>query len=143
MTTILVVDDEPKIAQLARDYLEHAGFRVMTAAEGRDFDTLTISYKAPLYDTGVPDRDGQRRSFSGKPEQIAGDIRSFAEIGVGQEVARWFLRVGAASGTVAKTVSAYDKIVSDDLYGSGTRYVSRPRLETMLDSSFCHEVEKT
>ncbi|MCV3210711.1 hypothetical protein OHD62_21460 [Mesorhizobium sp. YC-39] len=58
---------------------------------------------------------------------------SFAEIGAGQEVARWFLRVGAASGTVAKTVSAYDKEVSDDLYGSGTRYVSRPRLETMLD----------
>src|SRR4051794_29251349 len=57
---------------------------------------------------------------------------SFAEIGAGQEVARWFLRVGGASGTVAKTVSAYDKEVSDDLYGSGTRYVSRPRLEAML-----------
>ncbi len=58
---------------------------------------------------------------------------SFAEIGAGQEVARWFLRVGAASGTVAKTISAYDKEVSDDLYGSGTRYVSRPRVEAMLD----------
>jgi hypothetical protein len=58
---------------------------------------------------------------------------SFAEIGAGQEVARWFLRVGAASGTVAKTVSAYDKEVSDDLYGPGTRYVSMQRLEAMLD----------
>jgi hypothetical protein len=58
---------------------------------------------------------------------------SFAEIGAGQEVARWFLRVGAASGTVAKTISAYDKQVSDDLYGRGTRYVSRQRLEEMLD----------
>jgi hypothetical protein len=58
---------------------------------------------------------------------------SFAEIGAGQEVARWFLRVGAASGTVAKTISAYDKAVSDDLYGRGTRYVSRERLEAMLD----------
>lgn len=58
---------------------------------------------------------------------------SFAEIGAGQEVARWFLRVGGASGTVAKTVSAYDKEVSDDLYGSGTRYVSKPRLQAMLD----------
>jgi len=58
---------------------------------------------------------------------------SFAEIGAGQEVARWFLQVGAASGTVAKTVSAYDKEVSDDLYGSGTRYVSMQRLESMLD----------
>lgn len=58
---------------------------------------------------------------------------SFAEIGAGQEVARWFLRVGAASGTVAKTVSAYDKEVSDDLYGAGSRYVSIQRLEAMLD----------
>ena len=46
---------------------------------------------------------------------------SFAEIGAGQEVARWFLVVGGASGTVAKTISAYDKEVSDDLYGSGSR----------------------
>jgi hypothetical protein len=46
---------------------------------------------------------------------------SFAEIGAGQEVARWFLVVGAASGTVAKTISAYDKEVGDDLDGSGSR----------------------
>ena len=58
---------------------------------------------------------------------------SFAEIGAGQEVARWFLRVGGASGTVAKTISAYDKEVSDQLYGAGTRYVSRPRLQAMLE----------
>lgn len=58
---------------------------------------------------------------------------SFAEIGAGQEVARWFLRVGAASGTVAKTVSAYDKEVSDDLYGTGSRYVSRERLDAMIN----------
>ena len=61
---------------------------------------------------------------------------SFAEIGAGQEVARWFLLVGGASGTVAKTISAYDKEVSDDLYGAGTRYVSKPRLEAMLESEW-------
>jgi hypothetical protein len=61
---------------------------------------------------------------------------SFAEIGAGQEVARWFLRVGGASGTVAKTISAYDKEVSDHLYGTGTRYVSQPRLKAMLDSEW-------
>src|SRR5215470_751267 len=61
---------------------------------------------------------------------------SFAEIGAGQEVARWFLAVGAASGTVAKTISAYDKEVSDDLYGPGVRYVSKERLEAMLDSEW-------
>jgi hypothetical protein len=61
---------------------------------------------------------------------------SFAEIGAGQEVARWFLRVGGASGTVAKTISAYDKQVSDHLYGAGTRYVSKSRLQTMLESEW-------
>lgn len=61
---------------------------------------------------------------------------SFAEIGAGQEVARWFLRVGGASGTVAKTISAYDKEVSDHLYGAGTRYVSKPRLQAMLDNEW-------
>jgi hypothetical protein len=61
---------------------------------------------------------------------------SFAEIGAGQEVARWFLRVGAASGMVAKTISAYDKEVSDDLYGAGTRYVSQPRLQAMLENEW-------
>jgi hypothetical protein len=61
---------------------------------------------------------------------------SFAEIGAGQEVARWFLIVGGASGTVAKSISAYDKEVSDDLYGPGSRYVSRQRLEAMLDKEW-------
>ena len=59
-----------------------ASLKQMTAAEGRDFDKLTISYKAPLYDSGVPDRDGSRRSFSGTAQEIAGDIRAFAQIGV-------------------------------------------------------------
>ena len=71
---------------------------------------------------------------------------SFAEIGAGQEVARWFLVVGGASGTVAKTISAYDKEVSDDLYGSGSRYVSKQRLEAMLEHEWAQlltQLEKT
>ena len=63
-------------------------------------------------------------------------LGSFAEIGAGQEVARWFLLVGAASGTIVKTISAYDKEVSDDLYGSGSRYVSKQRLEAILDNEW-------
>lgn len=61
---------------------------------------------------------------------------TFAEIGAGQEVARWFFRVGAAAGTIAKSISAYDMTVSDAIYGSSARYVSRDRLETMLDYEF-------
>jgi hypothetical protein len=58
---------------------------------------------------------------------------TFAEIGAGQEVARWFFHVGGAAGTVAKTISAYDMAVSDATYGHATRYVSRERLTAMLD----------
>src|ERR1700689_4014718 len=57
---------------------------------------------------------------------------TFAEIGGGQEVVRWFFTVGGAAGTVAKTISAYDMAVSDALYGPAKRYVSRERLEAML-----------
>ncbi|HEY7088592.1 MAG TPA: hypothetical protein VH518_10920 [Tepidisphaeraceae bacterium] len=67
---------------------------------------------------------------------------TFAEIGAGQEVARWFLTVGAASGTVAKTISAYDKTFSDKVYGAGTRYVSRERLAAMLDHEYHLLVER-
>jgi hypothetical protein len=66
----------------------------------------------------------------------ASTFGSFAEIGAGQEVARWFLFVGGASGTVAKSISAYDKEVSDSLYGTGSRYVSRERLEAMLETEW-------
>jgi len=62
---------------------------------------------------------------------------TFAEIGAGQEVARWFFRVGGAAGTIAKSVSAYDMAVSDAIYGNTARYVSRERLEAMLD----HELD--
>ena len=93
-----------------------------------------------MNDTATTDVTGRSDNAVADTHQKALEVNldatsfgSFAEIGAGQEVARWFLRVGAASGTVAKTISAYDKEVSDDLYGSGTRYVSRPRVETMLD----------
>ena len=60
--------------------------RRLTEAEGRDFASLTISYKAPLYDTTVTGdslgSDGERRPFSGSKEQILGDIDDFAELGV-------------------------------------------------------------
>lgn len=61
---------------------------------------------------------------------------TFAEIGAGQEVARWFFRVGGASGTIAKTISAYDMVISDAIYGQCERYVGRRRLQTMLDHEY-------
>ncbi|MGA9778912.1 MAG: TonB-dependent receptor [Verrucomicrobiia bacterium] len=61
---------------------------------------------------------------------------AFAEIGAGQEVARWFFHVGGAAGTVAKTMSAYDMAISDAIYGPSDRYVSRKRLQAMLGYEF-------
>lgn len=67
---------------------------------------------------------------------------SFAEIGAGQEVVRWFFRVGGAAGTIAKSISAYDMKVSDDIYGTAPRYVCRERLEDMLDLEYDLNLER-
>lgn len=58
---------------------------------------------------------------------------SFAEIGAGQEVVRWFFQAGGAAGTISKSISAYDMKVSDAIYGKCPRYVCRQRLEDMLE----------
>jgi len=67
---------------------------------------------------------------------------TFAEIGAGQEVARRFFRIGGAAGTIAKTMSAYDMTFSDAIYGPGHRYVSRVRLQKMLDHEYDLLIER-
>src|SRR5260221_12706569 len=74
-----------------------------------------------------------------KAQRINEDARrygTFAEIGAGQEVARWFFRAGGAAGTVAKTISAYDMAVGDAIFGPTERYVSRQRLQAMFDHEY-------
>ena len=63
---------------------------------------------------------------------------TIVEIGAGQEVARWFFQAGAAAGTIAKTMSAYDTNFSDAIYGVhyDSRYVSRARCERMLSQEY-------
>ncbi len=67
---------------------------------------------------------------------------TFAEIGAGQEVARWFFKVGGAAGTISKSMSAYDMAVSDAIYGRCKRYVSRERLQGMLDHEHSLNIER-
>jgi len=67
---------------------------------------------------------------------------TFAEIGAGQEVAREFFHAGGASGTIAKSISAYDMVFSDAIYGKAPRYVSRERLNLMLDHEYGLLVER-
>src|ERR1700675_1215053 len=77
----------------------------------------TINFDAPLYGT-------------------------FAEIGAGQEGAREFFHAGGASGTIAKSISAYDMVFSDAIYGKAPRYVSRERLQLMLDHEYGLLIER-
>ena len=67
---------------------------------------------------------------------------TFAEIGAGQEVAREFFQAGGASGTIAKSISAYDMVFSDAIYGKAPRYVSRERLRLMLDHEYALLIER-
>ncbi|MBT8139403.1 MAG: TonB-dependent receptor [Gammaproteobacteria bacterium] len=71
---------------------------------------------------------------------------TIVEIGAGQEVAGQFFRVGAAAGTVAKTMSAYDMQFSDQIYGKAGRYVSRERLNQMLAHEYalvCNRLDES
>lgn len=82
-----------------------------------------------------------------KALQINLDERKYGtivEIGAGQEVARQFFRAGAAAGTIAKTMSAYDMQFSDAIYGvePNRRYVSRARLLAMLEREFDQVIER-
>ncbi|HRH48753.1 MAG TPA: hypothetical protein PLP23_08375 [Panacibacter sp.] len=69
---------------------------------------------------------------------------TFAEIGAGQDVAANFFKAGASSGTIAKTMSAYDMLYSDAIYGAEKkrRYVSESRLITMLDHEYGLLIER-
>jgi hypothetical protein len=67
---------------------------------------------------------------------------TLAEIGAGQEVAREFFHAGGASGTIAKSISAYDMVFSDAIYGKAPRYVSRERLNLMLDHEYQLLIER-
>ena len=89
--------------------------------------------------------DSHRHDTHGKALRVNLDSRrygTFAEIGAGQEVVRWFFRVGGAAGTIAKSISAYDMMVSDAIYGEAHRYVSRERLESMLDHEYSLNLQR-
>ncbi|MFT6245733.1 MAG: hypothetical protein ACJA0U_001671 [Salibacteraceae bacterium] len=60
----------------------------------------------------------------------------FAEVGAGQEVVNQFFNAGSASGTIAKSISAYDMTISDSIYGETRKYVSRDRVESMLEVEY-------
>lgn len=101
------------------------------------------SYWRLAFNSAVPQNRGMSTGLSTQEKALKINLDnqiygSFAEIGAGQEVARWFFRAGAASKTIAKTMSAYDMTVSDAIYGpeKSGRYVCESRLVKMLDHEF-------
>ncbi len=93
------------------------------------------------------DKDTSSRNTLEKALRINLDEKKYgtiAEIGAGQEVARQFFLAGAAAGTIAKTISAYDMKFSDSIYGvqEGGRYVSKARVMAMLDKEFDLVIER-
>jgi hypothetical protein len=89
---------------------------------------------------GVDSHDPHRKALEINLD--AATYGTFAEIGAGQEVARWLFRVGGAAGTIAKAMSAYDMTFSDAIYGSCERYVSRERLVKMLDHEYALLIDR-
>ena len=78
MPTILIVDDEPRIVELARDYLEHAGFEVVTAGDGtaglataRDLRPDLVVLDLGLPGNGRTGRDARAASGIGDPDRDA------------------------------------------------------------------------
>jgi len=94
------------------------------------------------YDTEGSEKTGRMKAL--ELNLVRSFYGSVAEIGAGQEVARHFFQAGGASGTVAKTMSAYDMKFSDAIYGveSSGRYVTRSRLESMLDKELTLVLER-
>ena len=87
-------------------------------------NSTSTNYNSPLESVPSTKQKALRINLD---ENIYG---TFAEIGAGQETVRQFFRVGGASGTIAKAMSAYDKSFSDDIYGieDNQRYVTENRL---------------
>ncbi len=89
----------------------------------------------------MPEMNGQKELLTTTQKALTINLDpskygTFAEIGAGQEVAREFFQAGGASGTIAKSISAYDMVFSDAIYGKAPRYVSRERLKLMLDHEY-------
>ncbi len=107
---------------------------------------MTVSQTSSLSST--PDSSpGRERALTTVEKALAVNLDdscygTFAEIGAGQEVVRWFFQAGGAAGTISKSISAYDMTVSDVIYGDCDRYVSRQRLEAMLECEQALTIEQ-
>ena len=105
------------------------GLRLADGGPGGNDAAMTTTSATPQ-DAGSALLTTNRKALTLNLRQ--GIYGTFAEIGAGQEVVRNFFKAGGASGTVAKSMSAYDMKISDDVYGKASRYVSRERLSQML-----------
>ena len=158
MTAFRPYKDRPEVSMtyftIPADVLDDAEELVTWARRRSDRRRAQAETQAQESKTGRAEKEGEARdpgetTLSHHPVgpakrrcKVNLDPRhygTFAEIGAGQEVVRWFFRAGGAAGTISKSISAYDMKVSDAIYGPCARYVCRDRLQSMLD----HEQHST
>jgi DNA-binding response OmpR family regulator len=146
MSTILVVDDEPKIAQLARDYLEHAGFSVVLAGDGTSA-VQAASVRAPdlvVLDLGLPGIDGlevMRRIRAAGPTPIVVlsardtelDKLLGLELGADDYVTKPFSPRELVARVRAVLRRAERSTIPADRIAVGTLVLDVPRLRTTVD----------
>jgi len=101
----------PLTAQELRTSIEE--LKRLTEAEGRDFDALDLSYKAGLYDTGLAQPDGGRRSFSGTDAEVIDDIHTYEAIGISE------LIFDIRSNSLTESLERMDHFATDIMAHAG------------------------
>jgi len=86
----------------------------LTEAEGRDFDSLDLSYKAGLYDTDLAQPDGARRSFSGTDSEVIDDIHTYEAIGISE------LIFDIRSNSLTESLERMDHFATDIMAHAGS-----------------------
>src|SRR5690606_3717041 len=126
------------------------GYRQVTGALSRTLGGYPcfLAVKYPVFSSpGHPSMIERDKHLSTEQKALTINLDeqkygTIVEIGAGQEVARQFFNAGAAAGTIAKTASAYDMQISDEIYGKAGRYVSLERLRQMLDHEYDLLIER-
>ena len=85
----------------------------LTLAEGRDFDAMTLSFKAPLYDAAIAPPEGARRPFSGTDDQVIEDIHTYGGLGIEE------LIFDIRSPTLAESLERMEHFATDIMAPAG------------------------
>jgi len=147
MTTVLVVDDEPRIVRLVADYLQQAGFRVVEAASGNQALDVFRQHQPDLVvlDLGLPELDGLDvirtiRQTSDAPIIILSARADETERVVGLELGAddYVVKPFGGRELVARVralMRRVDAVVPEDVHHVGTATVDIPKMRVTVDGT--------